>query len=158
MVYIDCPYLYTQVSVESGMQTPPSDFIHQLIEDQKTQDAAAVLLLVAIVSVKFSFLFFFRSLLRRLKNMIIWWWFVFAIHVPTAVVMICSSFMSCPYFGARVLGQRILANVPVEKKLTYIYLVTCVTPSALARENAVFKAVTILDIATDVLGMELSLT
>jgi len=104
MVYIDCPYLYTQVSVESGMQTPPSDFIHQLIEDQKTQDAAAVLLLVTIVSVKFSFLFFFRSLLRRLKNMIIWWWFVFAVHVPTAVVMICSSFMSCPYFGARVLG------------------------------------------------------
>ncbi len=158
MVYIDCPYLYTQVSVESGMQTPPSDFIHQLIEDQKTQDAAVVLLFVTVVSVKFSFLFFFHSLLRRLKNMITWWWFVFAVHVSAAVVMICSSFMSCPYFGARVLGEQIPAKYSIEQRLTYVYLVTCVTPSALARENAVFKAVTILDIATDVLGTELALT
>ena len=31
-------------------------------------------------------------------------------------------------------------------------LVSCVTPGALTRENAVFKAVTILDIITDVLS------
>ena len=105
MVYIDCPYLYTQVSVESGVQAPPANFIQQLINDQKTQDAAAVLLSVTIVSVKFSFLFFFRHLLRRLKGLNIWWWCVLAVHVPTAVVMVCSSFMSCPDFGARVLGK-----------------------------------------------------
>ena len=104
MVYIDCPYLYTQFSVESGVQPPPSNFIEQLINDQKTQDAAVVLLCVSIASVKFSFLFFFRSLLRRLKSMTIWWWCVLAVHIPAAVVMICSSFMSCPDFGARVLG------------------------------------------------------
>ncbi len=40
------------------MRTPPSDFIHQLIEDQKTQDAAVVLLSVTVVSVKFSLFFF----------------------------------------------------------------------------------------------------
>lgn len=88
--------------------------------------------------------------------MIMWWRFVFAVHIPTAVVMICSSFMSCPNFGARVLGEQSPAKFSIEQRITSIYLVTCVTPSALARENAVFKAVTILDIATDVLGMEIA--
>ena len=107
MLYIDCPYIYTQVAVESGMQASPPDFIQQLINDQKTQDTAVVLLSVAVVSVKFSFLFFFRSLLRRLKGLMIWWWCVLAINIPTAVVMTCSSFLSCPKFGAALLGKEL---------------------------------------------------
>ncbi|MCJ1246847.1 hypothetical protein MMC30_004056 [Trapelia coarctata] len=132
LIHLDAPYLYLQVNVESGAEAAPPNFIQQLLSDQKLQDSATVLLAVTIFSVKYSFLFFFHSLVRRVRTLTIWWWCVFAIVIPSTIVCICSSFIACPYFGEEV-------------------LVSCVTPQALARENATLIATTVVDIISDVL-------
>ena len=106
MIYINVPVAYLQVSVEAGLPAPPPDLLTQLIEGQKTQNAATVLLQVSIFSVKLSFLFF-RTLMRRVQGRHIWWWrIVFIIVVPSAIVCICSNFISCPYTGSEILCKK----------------------------------------------------
>ena len=107
LTHLDFPYLYLQVNVELGLESPPPDFEQQLVVDEKLQDAATVLLGVTVFSVKFSFLFFFRGLLRRVQNLQTWWWCVLAVLIPTAGVCICSDFISCPVFGESVLGMPV---------------------------------------------------
>ena len=154
IVYIDIPYIYLQESVESGARDPPPDLIQQLIKSVKIQDSAIVLLSTTVFMVKMSFLFFFYNLLRRLKKMMIWWWCVIAITVPSTLVLICSNFISCSYFDERILGG---CSTGLSQGSKHAYCLTnglaeCVSPSALARENATLKSVAILDLLTDFLS------
>ena len=105
MIYVAVPYFYTEENVASGLELPPSDFIPYLIFGEKLEDALLSLLGVAIVSVKFSFLFFFRALLRQQRKMMIWWWCNVAFLVPTAVIMIFGFFITCAYWNEDILGQ-----------------------------------------------------
>ncbi|KAL2037823.1 hypothetical protein N7G274_009548 [Stereocaulon virgatum] len=130
VLYFDVPYIYLQEDVEAGLRVPPADFVSQLLHDQKLQNAAASLLGTAIASVKLSFLFFFKGLLRQQQRMTMWWWCILVLLVPTTAILIFSDLMSCPYFDQQI-------------------FVKCVTPGALARENAIFRANATLDIVTD---------
>ena len=105
LTYVNLPYIYAQVNVEAGLEPPPADFIHQIVLDEKIQDAATVFLWTAIFGVKFSFLFLFRSLIRRVKNLTLWWWCVFAVLMPISVICTCALFISCPVFGPGVAGE-----------------------------------------------------
>ena len=109
ILYFDIPYIYLQEDVEAGLQMPPSNFIAQLIHSVKLQYPAATLLGTAIISVKFSFLFFFRALIRQQKKMEIWWWCIFGVLIPTAPMVMFSSLMSCPYTDKRILGKSMQA-------------------------------------------------
>ncbi|KAF6240900.1 hypothetical protein HO173_000692 [Letharia columbiana] len=130
MTYVDVPHFYSEELVEAGLESAPANFISSLILGEKLEDAVTSLLGVAIVSVKFSFLFFFRALLRQQKKMMVWWWCIFAILIPTAFVMIFAIFIVCAYWNQEI-------------------FVKCVTPAAHQRQNGVLKAITILDIVTD---------
>lgn len=130
LVFIDMPYIYLQENVESSRQTPPADFLTQLIRSEKIQDAGTVLLATTIFSVKFSFLLFFRHLLRLQRKLIYYWWFICIILIPSAAVFMFLDFISCDYFDERIVSA-------------------CSTPGALARQNDSLLASAILDILTD---------
>ncbi|KAL8671750.1 MAG: hypothetical protein Q9168_003745 [Polycauliona sp. 1 TL-2023] len=130
MTYLDIPYIYLQENVQAGTQAPPANLEQQLIHSVKIQNAAAVLLSATVFSVKLTFLVFFRALIRRLRKLEIWWWFVLVVAVITSIILICGNFISCPYYDERI-------------------LVKCVSPSALGRQNATLRAVSILDILSD---------
>ena len=108
LIYLDLPYIYLQEDVEAGLRAPPPDLLSQLLHSVKLQDAAATLLGTTISSVKFSFLFFFRDLLRQQKRMFVWWWCIFAFLIPTAAIMIFSSMISCSNFDERIIGPSCL--------------------------------------------------
>ena len=92
------PYEFTQDEVQAGIESPSESFIEAMLADQRTQSAGVVLLTATIFNVKLSFLFFFRLLLQRAKWWYIWWWWtVLAILIPSAMIMIFSCFISCPY-------------------------------------------------------------
>ena len=105
MLYIDIPYIYLQEDVEAGLRTPPADLVSQLIHSVKLQYAATTLLGTTIMSVKFSFLFFFRDLLKQQRKMLIWWWCIFVFLLPTAAILMFSNIIACPYSDEKILGQ-----------------------------------------------------
>ncbi len=105
MTYVDTPHFYLEENVEAGLESPPANFIPLLILGEKLEDAVTSLLGVAIVSVKFSFLFFFRALLRQQKKMMVWWWCIFAILIPTAFIMIFAIFIVCAHWNQEIFGQ-----------------------------------------------------
>lgn len=104
VLYLDLPYIYLQENVEAGLRACPADIVRQLIHSEKLVDAATTLLGITIMSVKFSFLFFFRDLLRQQKKMLVWWWCVFIFLIPTTAILMLSTFISCPYFDERIFG------------------------------------------------------
>ena len=153
MTYLDIPYIYLQQNVQSGAQAPPADLIQQLLKSVKIQDAAVVLLSVTIFAVKLSFLAFFRSLIRRLRKLEIWWWCVLAVVIPSSIVLVCSNFITCPYFDERILGGsslNLVLSISATDKPDF--LVKCVTAGALKKQIATLQAVSILDILSDVLS------
>ncbi|KAL9599041.1 MAG: hypothetical protein Q9219_004075 [cf. Caloplaca sp. 3 TL-2023] len=131
MTYTDIPYIYLQQNVQAGVEAPPVDLIPRLIHSVKLQDSAVVLLSASVFAVKLSFLAFFRSLIQRIRKLEAWWWVVLAVVVPSSLMLVVSNFISCAYFDERI-------------------LVKCVTAGALKRQNDTLKAVTILDIVSDV--------
>ena len=130
LIFIDIPFIYMQEDVEAGLREPPADLMTRLIESEKIQDAATVLLALTIFSVKFSFLFFFRHLLRLQKKMMYYWWLICCIVVPSGIVFMFSDFIACDYFDERI-------------------IVECTTAGALARENGTLYASVVLDVVTD---------
>ena len=118
LLYLDLPYIYLQEDVEAGLRAPPADFVSQLIYSEKLQDTATTLLATTVLSVKFSFLFFFRDLIRQQKKMLIWWWCVFVFLIPTSVVLIISDIIACPYFDDRIFGQSSLSMEDFEAFFT----------------------------------------
>ncbi|CAF9936975.1 hypothetical protein IMSHALPRED_010973 [Imshaugia aleurites] len=150
MTYVDVPRFYLEGNVAAGLASPPKNYIPYLIMGEKLEDAVTTLIGVAIVSVKFSFLFFFRALLRQQKRMMVWWWFVFAMLIPTAFIMIFSIFIVCAYWNSEVFGQSTpLFSRGDQAIITHALEVKCVTPAAYARQSAVLKSITILDIFSD---------
>lgn len=150
MAYVDTPHFYLEENVEAGLETPPANFIPSLILGEKLEDAVTSLLGVAIVSVKFSFLFFFRALLRQQKKMMLWWWCVFVLLIPTGIIMIFAIFFVCAYWNQEIFGPSILLSCRVHHAMFADALqVKCVTPAAHARQNGVLRSITILDILTD---------
>lgn len=132
VLYLDLPYIYLQENVEARLRAAPADLVSQLIHSEKLQDTATTLLGTTIISVKFSFLFFFRDLLRQQKRMLAWWWCIFVFLIPTAPILMFSNLISCSYFDERI-------------------LVECVTPVALARQNGTLRATATVDIVSDAL-------
>ena len=152
MIYVATSHFYTQEEVAAGLKSPPPNFLSYIITNEKYSDAITSLLGAAIVSVKFSFLFFFRALLRRQKKMMVWWWCIFAIMIPTAVLMVFAFFIICAYWNQDVFGKstscfRQDSNHSI---LTNALEVKCTTPAATLRQDGVLKSITILDIFTDV--------
>ncbi|KAI4255553.1 MAG: hypothetical protein L6R42_006673 [Xanthoria sp. 1 TBL-2021] len=149
MTYLDVPYIYLQQNVQAGTQAPPADFIQQLLKSVKIQDAAVVLLSATIFAVKLAFLAFFRGLIWRLKKLEIWWWCVLVIVIISSIVLICSNFITCPYFDERILGRPGHSSRLFVESNSRALPVKCVSPSALKRQNAALRAVSILDILSD---------
>ena len=66
----------------------------------KIYDAYFTLTYSTLFSVKLSFLFFFRNLLRRAQKMIVYWWTVLAIiFIAWPVSILAAVAPSCPIFG-----------------------------------------------------------
>ena len=150
MTYVDTPHFYLEENVEAGLEAPPANFISSLILGEKLEDAVTSLLGVAIVSVKFSFLFFFRALLRQQKKMMLWWWCIFVLLIPTAFIMIFAIFIVCAYWNQEIFGQStLLSDQDHHAIFTNALQVKCVTPAAHSRQNGVLRSITILDILTD---------
>ena len=106
LMLVNIPYAYLQQQVEAGLQEPPPNFIQTLEQDEKTQDAAVVLVATAIFAVKFSFLFFFRPLLPLTRKWYMyWWWLIFLLLIPSALMVMFVDFASCPYFGDAILSK-----------------------------------------------------
>ena len=103
ITYVCVPYIYLIEDVAASLRTPPTNFITQVVEDERLEDAASVLLGTAIISVKLSFLFFFRPLLRQQKKLMIWWWCTVIMIVLTAPIMVFGNFISCDYFDQRII-------------------------------------------------------
>lgn len=118
LTYVDMPRFYLQENVAAGLESPPTNFIPFLIQGEKLEDAVTSLLGVAIVSVKFSFLFFFRALLRQQKKLLVWWWCTFFFLIPTAFIMIFAIFIVCAYWNQEVFGRSFLTEVTVRSLLT----------------------------------------
>ncbi len=110
VLYFDLPYIYLQEDVEAGLRPAPADLVSQLIHSEKLQDTATTLLGTTIASVKFSFLFFFRDLLRQQKKMLVWWWCILVILIPTAAILMFSNFIACSYFNERIFGWYCLQS------------------------------------------------
>ena len=108
MLYLDLPYIYLQENVEAGLRAAPADLVSQLIHGSKIGDAAMTLLGTTITSVKFSFLFFFRDLLRQQKKMLLWWWCIFVFLIPTSASLMFFVFISCSNFDQRINSQSYL--------------------------------------------------
>lgn len=106
MLYLDIQYIFLQENVQAGLQTPPIDLVSHLIHDVKLKYSAATLLGTTIMSVKFSFLFFFRDLVRQQKKLMRWWRCTLFLQIPAAPVMMFSNLMSCPYTDERITGQH----------------------------------------------------
>ena len=153
LTYIDTSHMYTQQEVIAGLRFPPPNFLSQIITNEKFTDATTSLLGASIVSVKFSFLFFFRALLRRQKKMMVWWWCIFAIMIPTAVVMVFAFLIICASWNQDIFGKQTSCSARADhhEGFTDAFEVKCVTPAANLRQNGVLKSVTTLDIFTDVL-------
>lgn len=105
MIYVARTHFYTQQEVAAGLRVPSPNYIPFLITGEKLNDAITSLLGAAIVSVKFSFLFFFRALLRQQKKMMVWWRCIFAVMIPTAVIMVFAFFIICAYWNEEVFGK-----------------------------------------------------
>lgn len=105
VLYFDIPYIYLQEDVEAGLRVPPADFVSQLLHDQRLQDAAAMLLGTTVASVKLSFLFFFKGLLRHQERITMWWWCILVLLLPTTAILIFSNFMVCPYSDQQIFGK-----------------------------------------------------
>ena len=116
-----------------------------------------VFLSVTIMSVKFSFIFFFRNLIRRLTNLTRWWWFILGVHLPTAIIVICAVFIICPSFDESSIRERSPIDSEVDEDSLILLLGTCNAAEAIDRGHAVLVACTVLDILTDVLSKALSM-
>ncbi|KAM0795151.1 hypothetical protein BDR22DRAFT_920939 [Usnea florida] len=130
ITYIDMPRWYLQEYVAAGLAIAPPDYIPYLIYGERLEDAVTSLIGATIVSIKFSFLFFFRGLLRQQRKLLIWWWCIFAVLIPTAFIMLFAIFVVCAYWNQEI-------------------FVKCATPASFRRQNAVLKSITIIDIFTD---------
>ena len=105
ILYVNVPYIYLQLNVEAHVEAPPADFVQQLLYDERLQNAATVLVLTALFSVKWAFLFFFRCLIGHTNWLITWWWTVLAVLVPGTVFGIFTNIFACPFFGPSILGR-----------------------------------------------------
>ena len=144
------PYNQTEVNVRAGIEAPPPNLTHILDLDAKLQDASSFILNTSIFAVKFSFLFFFRLLLQRTGKLQVWWWFVFIITIPCAVICMCTGFMVCPAFGARILGEKSHVDFLCYVINSLLYqIAVCVSDTALKRQITVLYTVVVLDILTD---------
>ena len=92
----------------------------------------------------------FDLLLQRTGKLQVWWWFVFIITIPCAVICICTEFMVCPAFGARILGEKSHIDFLCYVTNSLLYqIAVCVSDTALKRQITVLYTVVVLDILTD---------
>ena len=76
------------------------DDLQLLSQFDKYSDVYLALTYTTLFSVKLSFLFFFRILVRRVRKMAIYWWTVLAITIVAWPVSIVAAVApSCPVFG-----------------------------------------------------------
>ena len=79
-----------------------SNYSSQLHRFQKMQNAYLVFTYTTIFSVKLSFLFFFRTLVRQARQMMIYWWTVlFTMIVAWILCIIVGTCITCPYYDIR---------------------------------------------------------
>ena len=99
--------MYFNQALFLNNQTPDFPSNYQALLDflehrfHKTSAAYLILAHTTIYSVKFSFLFFFRVLIRRVRKMIIYWWTIFAIMIVAWAVTLVVDILPCPYFDIR---------------------------------------------------------
>ena len=97
--------LYLAEQVEAGIAAPSLSFLEGFAHIANIAYAAEVLAWVTIYTVKFSFLFYFRSLIKRIPKIRTLWWTVFIFCIPTAAIAISAPFIECPHVGAEVIGK-----------------------------------------------------
>ena len=116
ITYIDMPRWYLQEYVAAGLAIAPPDYIPYLIYGERLEDAVTSLIGATIISIKFSFLFFFRGLLRQQRKLLIWWWCIFTVLIPTAFIMIFAIFVVCAYWNQEIFGQSIFFELSLPMK------------------------------------------
>ena len=100
LLYLFIPALY----FEQKLVSDPSTFsfktalssISKLLKSQKLSYAHLTLTWIVIFSVKFSFIFFFKVLVKRLTNLNLYWRVVVWTNAVVFVLCICDIFIACP--------------------------------------------------------------
>lgn len=116
LTYADIPLIYLQENVEAGLVQPPPDIVARLIRSEQLQDGATVLLVGTVFSIKFSFLFFFKYLIKQQKKLTMWWWTVFGLLIPIALLVMFSDFIACDFFDERIFGMIVLHRTAASDK------------------------------------------
>lgn len=102
--FTEAMYFNQALFLDSSAEFPSNyqalvDFLEHKFH--KTSAAYLILAHTTIFSVKFSFLFFFRVLVRRVRKMIVYWWTIFGIMIVAWVVTLIVDILPCPYFDIR---------------------------------------------------------
>ena len=105
-----------------------------------------------LFSVKLSFLFFFRNLVRRVRRMMIYWWTVLGIMIVTWLLFVLIIILGfCSYFDERVCKTSISLDFFLSNLELTDIAGTCEQESELPRFIGLTALLTVLDIATDIL-------
>lgn len=96
--------------------TTAFQIIPELLGTQRLSYAHLTLTWTVIFSVKFSFMFFFKNLIKRVKNLNIYWRVVVWINAVSYFLCISDVFISCPHItlaGGKSLSF-LLTNPPYQ--------------------------------------------
>lgn len=80
-------------------ETPSPQLIAELSRYSRLSNTYIALLWSAIYSVKFSFLFFSRVLVRRLRTTVLYWRAISVVTIVTWAYAVVTVFMNCPHLG-----------------------------------------------------------
>lgn len=97
--------VYLQIYVGLGWQKPAADFYAVMLEFEKRIQAASALIWLSLYSVKLSFMFFFKRLVRRVRHLEKLWWAVFSIVIVGGVVSMPLAFIICSNFTANYMSM-----------------------------------------------------
>ncbi len=96
LAYVDQLYLVEALVVRPYDAHVPLDAAAQMLHFYRYDVYVNELILLAVCSVKFCFLFFFRELIWRFPRYVkVWWWVVLAFTILTTAYTIGASAFTC---------------------------------------------------------------
>ena len=157
LAWVELPYTTYLETLTLGTVTEAfsvSDFVDNLDNEVKLSDASDAMLNACNYSVKLSFLFFFKGLLRRLRELMIWWWCVLVYVILAGLAAILATAAVCPASGIAILGESRRSSRPCKSMLICHCSPAekCTTPTAHDRDNAILFTFIAADIVADLCG------
>lgn len=88
---------FVDTAPEAVLFLEASELIQETKEISIEAYVAEAFAWITIFSVKFSFLFFFRNLIKGVPSLRVMWWCTLAITIPVACVSVVADAIVCPY-------------------------------------------------------------